>query len=379
MPTPSANKVQINLAALRHNYLQLQEVVGNDVRLLPMVKANAYGHGLIPAARAFYEAGARAFGVAEIDEGVRLREAGVAGEIIVFLGALPAGFEDLLRYDLSPVVFQRETVQELSAFAMRAGKKVGVHVKIDVGMGRLGALPHEFQPLLESVGKLPGVYLAGVMSHLPLADNPEENITLAHGRTFLEAIAAAAESGTGHIAHIANSAALLRFPKLHCDMVRPGIALYGYYPSNRLREEASVSLRPAMSFKSWVIQVKELTTGRGVSYGHTFVTGRPTRLAVVSAGYDDGYSRRLSGRAAVLIRGRRVPVLGTICMNACMADVTELDRVEVGDEVVLLGEQGREKITADEIAGWLGTISYEVLCLFGACNRHEYIDEEIQD
>lgn len=376
MPTPSVNKVQINLAALRHNYLQLQEVVGNHVRLLPMVKANAYGHGLVPTARALYEAGARAFGVAEIEEGVRLREAGVAGEIIVFLGVMPAGFADLLRCDLSPVVFGRDTVEALSAFAVQAGKKVGVHVKMDVGMGRLGALPHEFQPLLETVGKLPGVYLAGVMSHLPLADNPEEKLTLAHGSTFFEAISAAEQSGKGRVAHIANSAALLRFPKLHYDMVRPGIALYGYYPSARLREEAAVKLRPAMSFKSCVIQVKELPAGRGVSYGHAFVTQRPTRLAVVSAGYDDGYSRRLTGRAVVLIGGRRVPVLGTICMNACMADVTELDRVEVGDEVVLLGMQGREEITADEIAGWLGTISYEVLCLFGACNRHEYIDED---
>jgi len=370
------NRVRIDLSALRHNFGQIQRLAGKDVRLLAVVKSNAYGHGLVPAARAFQTAGARMFAVAEVEEGIKLREAGIEGDLIVLLGAAREGFADLLRYDLSPVVYQPETAEELSALAQRAGKDVAVHVKFDVGMGRLGALPHQARSLLERIEKLPGLHLAGVMSHLPMADRQEEAATRQQVRLFQELISEVGKGQAGHLLHIANSAALLRFPDLHFDLVRPGITLYGCYPADWLREKSEVRLKPAMSFRSSILQVKDLPAGSGVSYGHAFVTGRPTRLAVVPAGYDDGYSRRLSGKAQVLIRGQRVPVLGTICMNACMADVTDLPAVEPGDEVVLLGTQGKEEITAEEIAGWLGTISYEVLCLFGACNRHEYIEED---
>lgn len=373
MSTPSLNKIQVNLAALRYNYLQLQEKVGKDVQLLAVVKSNAYGHGLIAAAKAFSEVGAQAFGVAEVEEGVRLREAGITGNIVVLLGCRPSGFSDVLRHDLRPVVYQQEIVEGLSELAQRERKKVGVHVKLDVGMGRLGVRSHEFQGLLDIIEQLPGVYLCGLMSHLPMADNCDEAFTREHYKAFLDTVSVE-NRPQGQMVHIANSAALLRFPELRFDMVRPGITLYGCYPSGWLKEERAVQLKPAMSFKSCVIQVKDIPEGSGVSYGHSFVSARPTRLAVIPAGYDDGYSRRLSGKAEVLIRGQRVRVVGTICMNACMADVTDLPGVQAGDEVVLMGSQGKEEISADEIAGWLGTINYEVLCIFGACNRHEYVN-----
>ena len=376
MGVPSWNRVEIDLAVLRHNFRQVRQWIGPGVGILAMIKADAYGHGLIPAAQAFARAGAEDFAVAEVEEGVCLRQAGIGGRIVVMLGVDRQGAVEAVAHALTPVVYDLEAVEALAVAAKRAGRRQDVQVKVDMGMGRLGVMPHEFSTFLSRLADFPHVRLAGILSHFPLADVEDRQETTAQYAAFSELLNILPREGeTGRPHHIANSAALLRFPQMHFDMVRPGISLYGCYPADWLRRDCTLALRPAMGFKTRVIQVKDIPAGQGVSYGYTYVTARPTRMAVLPVGYDDGYLRRLAGRAQVLVAGRRAPVCGMICMNACMVDVTDIPSVGPGSEVVLLGRQGEEAIGADEMARWSDSISYEVLCLLGACNRRVYLDD----
>jgi len=246
-------------------------------------------------------------------------------------------------------------------------------------MGRIGVMPDEVESYISLINRLPGIALSGVLSHFPVADESDSLQTtheqLAHFKNVLADLKSK-ESGK-IVSHIANSAALIYFPKSHLDMVRPGISLYGCYPDGSPTRAKSVlpdlELQPVMSFKTRVLQIKEVAPGYGISYGHTFVTRRKSRMAVLPVGYADGYLRKLSNRAQVLIGGRRAPVCGRVCMNATLVDITDLPPVHTGDEVVLLGQQGDEKISADEMAQWMETISYEVLCLFGSFNERVYV------
>ncbi|MBU2539382.1 MAG: alanine racemase [Proteobacteria bacterium] len=374
MGTPSWNKVEVDRAALRHNFRQVRKLVGPAVGILAVVKADAYGHGLIPAAQAFAEAGATAFGVAEVEEGVQLRQDGIAGQIVIMLGVDRQGAEEAVAHDLTPVVYTLEALEALDAQAAKIGCRKGIQIKVDVGMGRLGLLPHEFESFVSSLSRFPNLYLAGIASHFPKADVEGDNLTEKQYGVFQELLARVQNVGQGRITHVANSATLLRYPRMRCDFVRPGISLYGCYPTDWLHQDSALDLRPAMRFMTRVLQVKEIPAGQGVSYGHRYVTEHPTRLAVLPVGYDDGYLRRLTGKCEVLLAGKRAPIRGMICMNACMADVTDIPEVKVGDEVVLLGRQGAEEIRAEEIARWSDTINYEILCLFGSCNRQVYVD-----
>ena len=371
MSAVSLNRVEIDLAALCHNCRAVQQRVGPDVRILAVVKADAYGHGLERTALALTGCGITAFGVAEVDEAVRLRAAGIEGDIVVLLGVFPDFFAEVIRHRLTPVVYGMEGLPALSALAVAAGVRVDVHLKIDTGMGRFGIMPEQAAGMVEALTALPGLSLAGIMSHLPMADSslPATN---AQQRMFADLLVGLEQrTGSGVIHHLANSAALFRAPDAHFDMVRPGISLYGCSPSD---QEPMPELRPVMRFVSRVAQIKDVPAGYGISYSHTYVTKRPSRLAVLPVGYANGYLRKLSNRGEVLIRGRRVPLRGNVCMSACVADITDFPEVAVGDEVVLLGRQADAVITAEQVAGWLETINYEVLCLFGNQNRRVYID-----
>jgi len=375
MSTESLNRVRIDLSALRSNYQSIRKMIGGQVVVLAMVKSDAYGHGLVPCAKALAEAGAGTFGVAEVEEGVRLRQAGIEDDIIVFLGAPCGGLAEIVRYRLQPVVYDLEDLAQLSGHAVRQNSIVGCHLKIDLGMGRLGIMPEQLSDFVEALASLPGVYLSGFFSHFPLADADD----LAPTSIQCQAFARDSQKvrpllGEKGLLHIANSAAMLGHSASYFDMVRPGITLYGCYPAASKEFQGRLPLRPVMSFCTNVIQVKEIPAGHGISYGHLHITSRPTRLAVLPVGYDDGYLRRLTGKASVLIRGQRAPILGRICMNACMADVTDIPGVGVGDEVVLMGEQDGAGISADMVADWSDTISYEILCLFGGRNRRVYVD-----
>lgn len=370
------NRVEIDLAALRWNYRHILTRVGEGVRVLTVVKSDGYGHGLVPVAKALAAEGAGTFGVAEVGEGVALRQAGIAGEIVVLLGVLPDAFPALVEFDLQTVVYDLDGLTALSLFAEQQGRQIEVHLKIDTGMGRLGIMPGQLDRYLELLGKLSGVRLVGILSHFPDADDlVDQTRVIAQNQRFSEILATVRQRCGKNIAHIANSAAILNLSDSHYDMVRPGITLYGCYPFPAGEARSSLQLKPVMSFKTRVIQVKEVPPGYGISYGHTFITKRPTRLAVLPVGYDDGYLRRLAGRAEVIITGQRVPVLGRICMNACLADITDLGPVRAGDEVVLLGRQGEAVITADDLAVWSETISYEILCLLGGSNHRVYLAE----
>ncbi len=370
------NRVEVDLSALRYNYRNILAQVGGGVRLMAIVKSDAYGHGLVPVAKALAREGAMTFGVAEASEGVKLRQAGVEGEVIVLLGGRPDSFPETIEYDLQPVVYDLEVLAELAAFAEQHDRQVGVHLKIDTGMGRLGIMPDQLDSYLELLEKLAGVRLAGIMSHFPRADDQQDRSqAVEQNRRFAEMLGKVRQRCGNGPAHMANSAAILNVQNSHYDLVRPGITLYGCYPFPAGKTNSNLQLKPVMSFKTRVIQVKEVPSGYGISYGHTYRTKRPTRLAVLPVGYDNGYLRRLSGRAKVIIAGQRVPVLGRICMNACLADITDLDQVRVGDEVVLMGCQGDAEITADDIAGWSDTISYEILCLFGGSNPRLYLPD----
>lgn len=377
MSSTTFNRVEIDLAALRENYTNIQEWVGPSVRVMSMVKADAYGHGLVRCAKTLADAGARVFGVAEVDEGIALREAGVEGDIIVTLGAPENCFADVVRHRLTPVVFDIKNAAGLSAAAAAHDARIGVHLKVDVGMGRFGILPHELASFLREIKRLKGIFPAGILSHFPMSDDSDQQPTMRQLEEFLKLLDDIHPLvSDGSVIHIANSAALLRYPETHLDMVRPGISLYGCYPADDDKDKKVLSLRPVMSFKTSVVQVKEVPEGFGISYGHRFITKRQSRLAVLPVGYDDGFLRKLTNRAEVLVRGCRAKVLGTVCMNACVVDITDIPDAQPGDEVVLMGRQQGEEITADEIAAWMETINYEVVCLFGGMNRRVFLNDK---
>jgi alanine racemase len=340
-----------------------------------MVKGDGYGHGMIEAARAFATAGCGIFGVAELGEAIQLRKSGIEGDIFVMVGFLPEHAEYFFSYNLVPVVFSREGIHALSETAVRLNREIGVHLKIDCGMSRLGVMPEEIEVFADLINSLPGISLAGILSHFPEADNAQSPGTSRAFAIYSEALRRVENRFSG-LRHIANSGAVLNFPETLCNMVRAGIALYGYSPDG-IRENSRVGdsfLRPAMTFSTRIAMVKEVPAGTGISYGRTYVTTRTTRLAVLPVGYEDGYPRCLSNIAEVLIHGRKVPILGRVCMNLCMADITEIEGVQAGDEAVLLGEQGGEVITADDIAVKAGTISYEILCMLGNNNERVHIE-----
>ncbi len=373
------NRVEIDIAALQDNFKSIQLTVGQQVRVMAVVKSDAYGHGLVACAQAIYQAGGRTFGVAEVWEGVALRRSGLQGEIVVLLGGSPESYDEIIKHKLTPVVYDVEFITGLSNAAAGKNTEVRVHLKVDVGMGRLGVLPAEVESYVSLIRRLPGISLSGLLSHFPVADEIGSSEKTQDQLSYFRSVLARLETKEAGsvVAHIANSAALLYFPDTRLDMIRPGISLYGYYPDAspaRAKTAApTLKLQPVMSFKTRVVQIKELGAGCGISYGHTFVTRRKSRIAVLPVGYADGYLRKLSNRAEVLIGGRRAPVCGRVCMNATMVDITELPPAHTGDEVVLLGRQGDAVITADEIAKWMDTISYEVLCLFGTFNERVYI------
>ncbi|MDH3330154.1 MAG: alanine racemase, partial [Desulfobulbaceae bacterium] len=346
--------------------------------IMPMVKADAYGHGMLECARVFAAEGAAAFGVAEALEGAVLREAGFQHPIYVLVGVLPDAIGDILKYNLTPVIVDGDILPELSKQAAIKGTKLGLHIKIDAGMGRQGVLPEEVSALERRIKDLPGLYLAGIMAHFPMADNFSSPNTLEVFKLFQRVAGGVAESSqVEFLMHIANSGGLFHFDATRMNMVRPGISLYGYYPEGEphLVVEDDEQLEPAMKYMTRIIQVRTVPAGTGLGYGHTFITGRRTRLAVLPVGYEDGYLRCLSNKAEVLIHGRRVPVVGRVSMNLTLADITDAPNdIRQGDEAVLLGKQEGEIITADELASWMGTISYEVLCLFGNLNYRYYID-----
>ena len=372
----SLNRIEISRGALAHNFRVCQQQA-RGATVTAMIKADGYGHGMIECARIFTDCGAAAFGVAEVVEGIRLRQAGYALPIFILAGVVPQAASDLVQYQLTPVVVDTNILPELSRQAKLSSEPFGVHVKLDAGMGRQGVLPADFIALAQAIQSAPGLRLDGVMAHFPMSDNRESANSAEVLARFNQTAAELTRSIPGKCClHLANSGGLFYVAGAQLDMVRLGIALYGYYPDGQAGEAMASPplLQPAMRFTTRVIQVRQVPAATGLGYNHLFTTTRPTTVAVLPVGYADGYLRLLSNRAQVLIHGRKAPVIGRISMNLTLVDITGIDGVRVEDEVVLLGRQGDLHITADDIAAWMDTISYEVLCLFGNLNDRDYVD-----
>jgi len=356
----SPTVAEISLPALRQNFQQVARRVGTSI-ILAVVKANAYGHGAVRVSQTLLACGARRLGVATIAEGIELRQAGVTAPILVMGGGVSAGLTALLEYDLTPVLTSPDCIAGLVRLASGHSSPLPVHLKIDTGMGRLGFSPKEAVSLLDGRWP-PALQLEGLMSHLASADEADSQVTEAQLAQFRAVLEQAKRLGLAiPLAHVAGSAGILGFPASHFDLVRPGLMLYGYAPGAC----KSADLRPVLTWKTQIVQVKRVTPGQAVSYGGTFIVKRPTTLAVLAVGYADGYSRALSNRGRVLVHDRVVPVVGRVCMDLTIVDVTDIPPVSPGDEAVLIGQQGSSAITADDLASQLGTISYEVLSQIG--------------
>ncbi|MPM35578.1 Alanine racemase 1 [bioreactor metagenome] len=356
---------EINLTRLEHNYLALRELTGNGCRFMGLLKANAYGHGALPVARRLEELGADYFGVAFLDEAQELRRGGIKTPVLI-LGNTPVEFAgELLDGNITQTIFDEETARALSEAAVSAGKRLRVHIKVDTGMTRLGFLCDEAHmdasvERIAAVCALPGLEAEGIFTHFADAGCNEE-YTMKQFTRFLAVLDKLKEKGVSFpIRHCAASAATLKYPCTHLDMVRPGIALYGHYPDPGMEELCP--LLPVMEVRTRIADVRSVPKGTAVSYGCTHILDRDSRLAVLPVGYGDGFFRLLSDRQEVLIGGRRARVTGRVCMDLFMVDVTDLPDVTPGEVATLFGEDGGALLPLEEAAGRVGTISYELLC-----------------
>jgi alanine racemase len=354
-----ATRAEVDLSAIQYNIRQIARRVEN-ARILGVMKANAYGHGIVQTANAVLEAGASYIGVAIAEEGIELRQH-TNTPILVFSPPFEESLESYIRFDLEATITSIETAHALNSVAKSAGKKARVQIKIDTGMGRIGFFPEIAMDAIRAIANLDSLSIVGVYSHFATSD--ESNKEFAHRQlsAFKNIVSAVKDMGLNCIFHIANSGAVLDMPDSYFDMVRPGIMTYGYYPS--LETTESVDIKPGLSLKSNIVQVKNFKPGMSISYGRKYFTKGQTRVAIVPIGYGDGFTRLLTGKASVLIKGKRFPVAGTITMDHLMVDLGSDFEIQPGDEVTLVGKSGDQTITAWDLASSLGTIPYEVLCM----------------
>lgn len=357
---------EVNLDALKHNYKQIRGHVPHEVEIMAIVKADAYGHGAVEVSKLLQEEGVNRFAVAIVKEGEELRQQGITSPILV-LGYTPrADIRALIENNLTQTVFSYEMAKVLSDEAGKLGKTVNIHIKVDTGMGRIGFLssPQSIEEV-KMIASLPHLNMEGIFTHFSTADEEDTAYTHKQWHIFEGFLQELREVGIElPVIHAANSAAIMCHSYADLNVVRPGIILYGYYPSGYLQGKV-LDLIPAMTLKTQVVHVKELPEGHYVGYGRTHYTHHKTKVATIPVGYADGYSRRLSNVGRVLIRGQYAPIIGNICMDQFMVDVTNIEGVTVEDEVVLFGKQGENEIAVEEIASELGTINYEIICMIG--------------
>lgn len=352
--------VEVDLAAIRFNLGQLAAYLHPRTQIMAVVKANAYGHGLVEVSRVLAGAGATWLGVATPEEALELRAGGIKRPILILGYTPPQAVPELARLGVAVTVTSLDQAMAFSSQALQAGRALRVQVKVDTGMGRLGFLPAQAVAAVTAVNRLPGLQVEGIFTHLAAADARDRDYTRHQVEIFQKIIGELEVRGIYlRWKHAANSAALLDFPAAHFNLVRPGIALYGYSPFDYPRD--GLKLRPAMTFKTRIVLIKEVPAGTSISYGCTYITPRSSRIATLPVGYADGYHRGLSNQGQVLIHGCRVPVVGRVCMDHLMVDVSDVPEAKEGDEVMLFGPA----LPAEELAEQLGTISYEVLCGVG--------------
>lgn len=366
---------EINLDNLAHNIREIKKIVP-DKEIMAVVKADAYGHGALDTVPTLLENGADRLAVAVLTEGIELRRSGIQCPIMVLGFTQLELIDEILRFDIEPSVYSYEFANQLSRMAMRKNKIAKIHIGVDTGMGRIGYLPTEdsIKEILQ-IHNLPNIKIESIFSHFSSADEADKaytNLQAERYNWFLEKLKEEGMSTPKR--NLANSAAIIDMSEYQYEIVRPGIILYGYYPSKEVKYER-LNIKPVMSTKTNIVHIKTIKSGEFIGYGRQFKVEKESVIATLPVGYADGMSRLLSGKAKVLIKGQFAPVVGRICMDQCMVDVTDLKDVKFGDEVILIGEDGNNKITADEIGELLGTISYEVVCVVGKRVPRVYIKD----
>ena len=357
---------EIDLDALAYNMKNIKSLA-EDKEVIAVVKADCYGHGAIDTAPVLLENGASRLAVAVLTEGIELRKAKITAPIMI-LGYTPEYLgEELITYDIEQTVYSLEYAQNLSKTALSLNKKAKIHIALDTGMGRIGFIPNETSlKEVSEICSLPGLDVIGMLPHFSTADEENKDYTLEQFDKYMNFLHELSKLNISiPLKHVSNSGAIMDMPETFKDLdaVRAGIILYGYYPSHEVKKE-NLSLKPALTIKAKVSHVKEMDENMYISYGRTFKTKRKSIIATIPIGYADGYSRLLIPGAKVIVNGKLVPIVGRICMDQCMIDVTDAGTVKTGDEVIILGQFENLKINADDYAQILGTINYEVLCMF---------------
>ncbi len=369
---------EINLDSIAHNILCIREKIGKDTKLLTVIKADAYGHGYEEVAKTAIECGVDFFGVATCDEALQIRKSGFDVPVLILGTVEDDEYESLIGENISLTVFSRAMAETISEAAQKLGKTVRLHIKLDTGMSRIGYMADEAADKaavideIIGISRLKNIEIEGIFTHFSKADEPEEDFTHIQFKRFMDICGGVEERGLKiPLRHCCNSGGILHFPEYHLDMVRSGIITYGCMPSDNTKTD--VSLIPTMMLKSKVTDVKRIGPGVGISYGGTYETDAPADIATFGIGYADGYFRCLSNKGQVIIGGEIANVVGRVCMDQTMADVTHVKNVKIGDEVILFGTDGNNTITVDSVAALAGTISYEVLSVVGRRIPRVYI------
>lgn len=367
---------EIDLGAIRHNIQQFRLHISSRTQLMAIVKADGYGHGAVQVARTAVAAGVSFLCVGMVEEAIELRENGLTTPILI-LGFTPQEYASyLVQYNLTPSVFTLAEAQAFSRAAVQSATRLDVHIKVDTGMARVGCQAGEADSFVQQIAALPGLQVAGLYTHFASADQADLTFARLQLSRYLALVQRLEAQGIMiPFKHVANSAAAICMPEAQLDIVRLGIGLYGLYPSAEVSQK-QIQLRPAMTLKAKIIYIKDVPAGVGVSYGSTFVTTQPTRIATLNIGYGDGYRRQLSNLGQVLVHGKRVPIVGRICMDQTMINVQDVAGVQAGDEVVVFGRQNGAQLPADEVASWLDTINYEVVTAISRRVPRIYLGED---
>ncbi len=358
---------EVNLDAIAHNVRAIRKLLKPETRLLGVVKADGYGHGFREVAKTLLQNGADSLGVATIDEAMQLRARNIKAPILI-LGHTPdSRAQDLVEHEITPTVFHYSLAKAVSCAAVKAGKLAKIHISLDTGMSRIGfnTTDEDVETIL-SIHKLSNVEIEGLFTHFAKADEKDHAYTDMQFARFMDMADRLEARGLSiPVKHVCNSAGVMEFPQYQLDMVRPGIILYGQYPSEDV-DKSKLDLIPAMELKAVITHISTKEKGVRVSYGGTYKTYKDfTKIATIPIGYADGYLRNFSNNADMIAGGQRVPVIGRICMDQCMIDVTSVNNINVGDEVIIFGKRGEEEISVTELASLLGTINYEILCVIG--------------
>lgn len=358
---------EVDLDAIAHNMREIRKITNPNAQIMAVVKADAYGHGFMETAKTLLENGADRLAVAVLQEGKQLRSRGVDVPILILGASSADDAEDLINFDITPNVFDYDFAKALSYEAEKKEKVTKIHIKLDTGMSRIGFVVgdddnSEVIDEIIKVSKLPYIEIEGIFSHFSTSDEYDRSYTQLQFKRFMSIVKGLEDRGLHiPIKHICNSAGIMMYPEMHLDMVRPGVILYGMYPSDEV-DKSKLDLRPAMTLKSRITLVKSVGKGRGVSYGKEYITDDITKIATVPIGYADGYLRKIAKNGVMLVNGVKAPIIGRICMDQCMIDVTNVHNINSGDEAIIFGSEG---ITIDDVAKWLDTINYEVACVIG--------------